>query len=917
MTRNQASAPLPFFSLNEAERVGAIRELAATRSVEAARELIQIYFDCEWRSTRREILRLIPQCASQRTVEFLFQIALETKDIVLSEDATLALGRTHSPLAAAFLGNVYRHSDESLKAAAASALATIPDASFAPEIQQDLEKSQGAQNGKLVRNQILALGELKWNAALPKLRSLIDSEIARRSQPGLLLGALLAYGKISRDLSDFSRWESGFSNDALEGQIFQSVRAQVQGRAQWTLEDYLKRLFAEAEPHPALPLELLTFPMKDVLDGFELFRDEPKVKPLFFARACFALSRLAGAELSKTYDSLAGEAVADPEMARIWLESVSHHRDPKQGAKLAATAAKFEAVAFSNPAHAVFPQYLQTLALLHSDGSAAFRALFKSDAYLKLGAEAKMTVLNAATDHALCVQPFATARTQAAQLLVERLPAESDEKLQARVLRALARLRWSDQGSLSFVKAHLEKPALTASCLAYLEANPSRPGLQAIEALLSGPKSEEVRKTFGSAVFRALAAQEKLMQEWPKAAAVLESSFGAKDASEETQSQILRLLARYPFPSLLEAVHTKIKTGSPRLKLLGVVAVKAYTQEASAEVLSPLLTSTDRSLAGRALDSLCALPGLRPRRLVIDYLRDHSDDFDSCEKITRSLQPIPGIPAYFADTVAAILEKSPQHPLWEALVSLRDRLRPALNPSATGGAVSLGAEITAVEVILRQKVPAYDALDESVKTALRSAELPFARPELFTDSVDKASSVLEYCKALDLQLEKSLGRNVLFPKVERQLQDFQTVLHALGLDDESTSASEVLKATGLTETFNMDSFPLHKMRIVAHQFFTGRIVNDGFKVLDGLRAWAVILLLFTRKLPGAPTLKAPITVQGATDSQLTHLSRRLIALQEIRNPAAHRQTYLKMPAVEEVRREVLEMISSVQKWVQN
>ncbi len=913
MTRTQPASSLPFFSLNEAERANAIRELAATRTVEAARELTQIYFDCEWRSTRREILRVIPQCTSQRAVEFLFQIALETKDVVLAEDAILALGRTHSPLASAFLGYVYRHAEDSLKAAAATALASIPDASFASEIQKDLEKPQTVPNGKLLRNQILALGELKWSPALPKLRSIIESEVARRSQPGLLLGALLAYGKIARDLSDFERWESAFASDALEGQIFQSVRAQVQGRAQWALEDYLKRLFAEAKPHPALPLELLSFPMKDVLDGFELFRDEAKVKSLYFERACFALSRLSGPELSKAYDELSKEAVTDPEQARIWLESISHHRDPK----LASLIGRFEAIAFSNPSHPVFAQYLQALALLQTDASAAFKSLFKSESYLKLSGEAKMTVLNAATDHALCVQPLATARTQAAQLLVERLTAENDEKLQARVLRALARLRWSDQGSLSFVKANLEKPALTASCLAYLETNPSRPGLQAVEALLGGPKSEEVRKTFGSSVFRALAAQEKLMQEWPKAAAVIEASFNAKDASEETQSQILRLLARYPFPTLLETIHQKIKTGSPRLKLLATVSAKAYAQEASADVLNPLLVSPDRSLAGRALDSLCALPGLRPRRLVIDYLRDHPNDLDSCEKITRSLQPIPGVPPYFADTVAGILEKHPQHPLWESLVSLRDRFRPALNPSASGGAVSLGVEITAVEVILRQKVPSYDALDESVKSALRSAELPFAKPELFTDSVDKASSVLEYCKALDLQLEKSLGRGSLFPKVERQLQDFQTVLHALGLDDESTSASEVLKATGLTEAFTMDSFPLHKMRIVAHQFFTGRIVNDGFKVLDGLRAWAVILLLFARKLPGAPSLKTPLTVQGATDSQLTHLSRRLIALQEIRNPAAHRQTYLKMPAVEEVRREVLEMIASVQKWVQN
>jgi hypothetical protein len=285
--------------------------------------------------------------------------------------------------------------------------------------------------------------------------------------------------------------------------------------------------------------------------------------------------------------------------------------------------------------------------------------------------------------------------------------------------------------------------------------------------------------------------------------------------------------------------------------------------------------------------------------------------------------------------IDGILEKDPEHPHWEGLISLKERLK--TESGASSKMLQMTAPLTpealAADAGLQKLLTSYSALDDSVKTALRSAELPFSHPELFSDSVDKASSVLEYCKALDLQLEKTLGRDQLFPKIERSIQDFQTVIRWVGLEEESIPATQVLASLGLNSVFTVETLPLHKMRILAGQFLSGRIIHDRFKALDGLRAWGVILLLFARKLQGrsisqhggsgdgggtgggSREMKPPLVLKDAKDSQIVTLAKRLIALQEIRNPAAHRQTFLKITGVGEVRTEALELLGLVQKWM--
>jgi hypothetical protein len=373
----------------------------------------------------------------------------------------------------------------------------------------------------------------------------------------------------------------------------------------------------------------------------------------------------------------------------------------------------------------------------------------------------------------------------------------------------------------------------------------------------------------------------------------------------------LNFLRVKPFDSLINSVMNCMK-GSSRVQLAVIVTLKSYQSEEPVERLSELLHSDLQSVAGRALDTLTGLPGLRAKRIIIDFLKEKADDVEVCDKIIRCFKVPDSQNDYFVKTLDDILKRHPQHKLLDGLLTLREKLSNATTTNGRAGFIPKGEDIEIIDRELATKVAGYSDFDEPIKSALRSAELPYQHREMFDEYVDKGSSVIEYCKAIDLLLEKTLGKRIIFPKLENSLHEFQNILHAVGLQEDSPSVQYVLKQMDLEKHFSAQSLPLHKMSTVAYGIRTGRIVNEQFKILDGLRAWAVMLLLFARRIQGT---KPIIQLKTSSDDQIVNFSKRLMKLQDVRNPVAHRQTVVKFMALDEVRSEVFALLSTFQKMV--
>ncbi len=910
----------PFYhSIHDSERSEAIELLASSTDPAAARELIQFYQDCQWRETRLRIIRALAKHPSPRSFEFLFKLCQEPKDLPIAEAAISALGQTHHPRAARFLVLFYEKCSEFIKPSVIGALGRIPDRTLAQEFLRVLPEAVKTQQLTLAKHLILTLGELKVHEALPELQRL-----ASDGGPALALSALVAIGKISRDPVSVGRLEQTFEQDPFEYQLFASVRTQVQFRSRWRLEDYLSKIFESDEGehattlHPSLPYELSHFDSKDVLEGLKMFY----LAPEHFERLCTVLARVESPDVAGWYSELlripaliAAPTTDTDNVTKmiLVLRSLGSRWDLNLAPLLRSIG---ESKLLDEPACLL--AWIEATTLCLPDADSELKAFFCSERYRKLTESQRIVTLNHIIDAGLCAQTHPSRLQSVGRTLETILESDPSIEVQARCIRGLGHLGFVSRKALQYIKERLAEPILTGSCLKYLELCPERSALSSLTELMKTPTELPT-----ASLLRTLAQLPQLDE---KSDAILEFVTQALGSSADPDIRVeaLRLLSRHPKPSLLPAVLgclalaptiRKSKGGTPETKvaLAALIAIKAHASQCDdsvAERIAPLLRSAHPSLAGRALDTLTSLPGLRAKRFVIDLLKERAKDMDVCDKIVRCLEPPQGGAEYFVDVVDEILRANPGHPHEDGLLALRERLAAGKTSELAGTRRIKAADVIAMDRSLEKRVPEYESLEENAKSALRSAEMPFLHPEMYDESIDKSSSLVEYCKAIDIVLERHLGHRLLFPKLENHLHEFQNSLHASGLGEEHPTADRVMQQMGLERHFSPQSFPLHKMTTLAQSIRTGRIVHERFKTFDGLRAWAVVLLVFGRGIQGQ---KALIPVRHASEEQLITCCKRLIALQEIRNPAAHRQTVLKIASLDETRAEALSLLGSLQK----
>lgn len=874
--------------------------LSEIQEVDAQRELVLLFQECQWRTTQMQIIRGLSRYPNQRSLEFLMRLARNEADIPMSEAAIWSLGQSGHMLAARFLVNTYANCSKLLKPAIIGALGQIPDRTLANDFLAELVDSIATRQLLLVKNLVLTLGNLKVAEALPQLAQVA----ADRAHVQIRLSALVAIGKISRDPVDIMPQGDSCSHDLFEHQIYASALTQIQFRSQWKLEDYLLKIFHGTNPHPALPLELNSFASEDVKEGLMLHQEREHLE-----RMCFALGRYSHPDISSWYcDLLPLSSLNDQEM-KLVLKSMASHVSQTMLVPLQ----MFRQAAFNAQSPDLLGCWLEALSLCIPGADQEFSTLAGGEDFRAFTASQKITFINHLTNLGLILQANEKRLkgvVRQLETLLESDDCGGEEPVLARLLRALGQLENAGKKSFAFVAKSLgakdgTHSQLASSAFFFLEKNASKQACQILIELVVAKKIVE-----GACLpcLKALTAQEALPADCDALDELLKTCLSAQ-ASVDLKLSSLACLAKHPRKRHVNAVIVSLK-GEDRLRLAAVLAAKAFQDESLVDALEECLASESVSIVGRTLDALLALPGNRAKRLIIDFLALHAEDEEVCDKVIRALKPPQGANAYFAERIDAILVKFPLHLQREGLQQMRDRI--GERSSATGSQRSepKGVEVTLIDENLSQCLPGYERFDEEVKSALRSAEVPFLRREMFDKNVDKSTTILEYCKAIDMLLEKKLGRALLFPKLDTQLHDFQNLLHAVALNEEYPNAERVMRGLSLEQFFTSESFPVHKMSMVSRGILSGKILQDQWRILDGLRAWAVILLLFAREKSWAQwkPQKALLKLNFSSDEKLVDFAIRLMSLQDLRNPAAHRQTLLQFPAIEEVRSESMSLL---------
>lgn len=885
-----------YYSLQGEARREVVQLLGAVRHIDASRELMSLYRECEWRTTRFAILQALSEAPFQRSLEFLMRVANERADLPLSEAAVWSLGQSHAPLAARFLVSTWRSGPAVLRPAVTGALGQVPDHTLTRELLAELPLAVQANDLRLAKQVILTLAELKVEPSIPLLLGVLRES----HDTSLRTCALLALGKLTRSPADLDPFVADFRADPLGYQMFLGARGRAQVRAQWSLEDHLLKVFGSPHPPASLALELNAFPPSDVADGLSLFDG-----PDHFAPRLSVLAHLGHPDRFAWYLELADPARPDAELLPL-LQSLSRHQDDATEPVLD----RLRGRCLDSPTSPLFSAWFEAAGLCLPRADAPFRDYLTSPAWAGLSPAQRTVVLNHYTDFALAhaADPKLTKRVGAD--LERALLTETSPPTQARIIRAMAQIHYISQRVSAWVGANLTRDALTGSCLVYLEQLAPRQGMEMLFELL---RDEPRALRNGRALLQAVRAQEA---DLPKDAAPLDRLLTTAlqvGASSDVTLAALQLLARHPRRAHLAAVLTHLH-GEERLQLAAIAAIKAFALPETIDALAEALQRGSESVAGRAVDALSTIGGARASRILLQLLAKDPENLDLCDKVVHSLQ-LP-VREEHLTLLDGILQRCPSHPMLEGLQALRERLS---TPSSGLPDAALGLDIPRIDADLRAGLRAYATFDGQVKVALRAAELPFYRPELYEGQLDKSTAVLGYCKALDLHLERELGKRLFFPALQQELYAFQRQLHAAGLAEESPNPARVLRYYGLEQSFTPMSLPLRKLVAVTQGVLSGKILYaEQWRILDGLRAWASVLLLFGLEIPAQGT--GPTRTEGhgpllplKTQDRRSVISvaRRLLDLQDLRNPIAHRQTLLDFAAIKDARKNAHELFNDL------
>jgi len=308
-----------YHSLDTEERFKAIQHLALEKNSDSNRELIHIFNECGWRETQFQIIKTISIFPDTRCLEFLFDLAAQKNDLPLSESAIYSLGETKSFLAARYLCDLYNHGHETLKPACVLSLGRLADRSLLNSFLVDLDKGYKEKQTLLVKNIVLALGELKASAAVSRLIEIAKNKVNR----DVALSAVVSLGKITKDISVFDELEVLYKNDSFEYQIFNNAKNQCQFRSDWTLEDYLTKIMNNSVYHPALLLEFNAFSSSELKAALDLLADSKMYDKLFHV-----ISRIESEDVPDFYEKyidlmkLTGE---DQSAQSAYLQSLKFH----------------------------------------------------------------------------------------------------------------------------------------------------------------------------------------------------------------------------------------------------------------------------------------------------------------------------------------------------------------------------------------------------------------------------------------------------------------------------------------------------------------------------------------------------------------------------------------------------------------
>ena len=881
---------------SESARSAAIEALAAQGDSDSGRVLIEYYEYTQWRSIKTDILRALGRMKQQRTVEFLVTVASDRDDLALAGEALVALGATGDAMAGEFLLTVLRQPGHALRREAVVALSQLDEFPCEHELAALLSEADPVPS--LLQFAILASGSRGdvsvWTHVARHLRAGPDANGA------VFNAAVLAAGQLaipeSRDaLGALDLRYRFFSNRLRHASL-----ERVQSRLSLSIEDSVIEVLSATDARSELGAlrSLRRFSRASGWEAFELF----------------------GSASTPATQALARSVLFQPERAEADLAFLREHFDriPIERSmglvKLHATTDGTFLVRLTES----LPTRSATR--LHSKLSAPDSVAWLDAVIGNRGAsrEERVQAVNALVAQAQMAGRGSDTAHACGQRVTRRVTEVEDAPLQYRLLRALGQIGYEDDAVFDVLERALTDVRARSS--SYL-ALASLAGEEAARVVLRRAKklletSQKLNEAEASELDANLSALGR-MGKLPGVSPLIR--LPKADAARCSQA-LLKIMCSNVVNGFEDIVLRAVHGSDFQTVMLGLAAARLNHNDAIWEKVGELATSSDPCVAGRAVHSLCHGAGVKHHKQLLEQLCASADAQSLMLTVLQNLEPAEGadyqpIIAYIDERLARGDGAFREAEVYAAATGLRDNLvfaaakpRNSMIPSSPGSAAR---HIADIDRELGARISGFDRFNEVVKSTLRNAELTHSHPELFDHRVDKSTMVVEYVKSIDLLLQETLGGQIFASRVVSAVQ-MQSRVVELQLDDESLPSWQWVRELQITAPFSADAFPSHKMISIGRAILTGKLWHAPHRTVDGLRAWAILLLVFGRQFSHRGTPIEPLfRVRNARNESICGTAFRLNDLQEIRNEAAHRGTMLRTTELERIREQSFAVLTEL------
>jgi hypothetical protein len=877
---------------DENQRRVAIFELARQGGMNAARILIETFERTMWRATKFSLLQGLGLVRHERATEFLCQTAMGIDDFAMAAEAVLALGQSDSPVAGEFLANIVRTTDHPLVKEALSALGNMNVFPCHFEVEQCLNVSQQATPGSVFQNAMIAAGLRGYRKFLP----VITEVLTRQSSGPLFNTAIMALGRLG-DRDSLQILEGLDTRaKAFAHQLKLSAMEHIRLRLGLTIEDAVSSVLSAETPQALRhSWQILGFFPEDACkEAFQLL--VPDASPSFQATVRLAFFRANDLVDDFKFLSKYSDNLSDDIFAGLVREHLSVQKRDEFLQILLAQDARFR---------------LRVLTFVRFEK--AEDLLFELIADQKSTREMKISAVNGLVAQSMmlgvkfiAIRPLMPdMRTSFGKRIVKLIEVEGDEVVKTRLVRALGQIRYLGPDASNFFREALKTsgPISVASYAALAQCNADEATRIITKRLRQIIGLAEHRGEVVSAI-RGLAKCDSVADASPL-------SLVPVDILNDSKTAILKILCGSTVPELTDFVAHALMDDDFQNRVLAIVAAKRHHSTEIWAALERLLSHDNQCLAGRALDTLTTAGGRSQHARLLEILKEYCVDQDFCLKVFRSLVPRPG--DSYVDVITELdrlINDKPgalsQQEVLTAAINLRDNLSVLHLGQAVGSSI-VNKTITprdshVIDETLQRDLRGFARYSEVVKTVLRSGELTWQHPELFDARVDKSTVIVQYVKSIDLLLQEKIGSQIFLSQGSDTLQKMQSRVVWLELDEDTGFGPELIHSLDCSLYFSRDTFPAHKLALICRSVMSGLIMKEQYKVIDGLRAWALLLLIFGRTFRSKGQLIEPIFPIAKPQNELiARLARAMNDLQDLRNRAAHRGTILEMKNMYDMR----------------